>query len=205
MDFDVYEVDPASVLLEGVSPLRWSYEDVAAPPDPGSDVCDCTDQGPDGIMDLTLKFGTQEIVAALEPVYDGEIKVLTLTGMTQDSTALEGQDCVVIIDKDHDKKPRPLGMRGGGIMAEFGSYPNPFNAETTISFVLREKSEGSLVIYSILGEKVRTLVTGHLDAGIHKIHWDGRNESGNSVASGIYFCRLKTEAAARTMKMIMLR
>jgi hypothetical protein len=203
--FDVYDVDPVSILLEGVSPLRWSYEDVAAPVGPSGDVCDCTDQGPDGFMDLTLKFKTQEIVAALGSVTDGEIKVLTLTGMTQDSTVIEGQDCVVIIDKDHDKKPTPLGMRGGGIMTEFGTYPNPFNAETEIRFGLLEGSEVSLVVYNILGEEVRTLVSADLDAGIHRIHWDGRDAAGSSVASGIYFCRLKTETAARTMKMIMLR
>jgi hypothetical protein len=203
--YDVYDIDPASLLLEGISPFRWSYEDVATPMDPGGDVCDCNDQGPDGIMDLALKFRTQEVIAALEPVSDGEVRILTLTGMTQESTVIEGQDCVVIIDKDRDKKPKPLGIKGGGILSEFGSYPNPFNAETDIRFGLLEAAEVSLVVYNILGEKVRTLLSAEINEGIHLVHWDGKDAYGCSVASGIYFCCLRTESAARTMKMIVLR
>ncbi|UCB52150.1 MAG: hypothetical protein JSV10_09215, partial [Candidatus Zixiibacteriota bacterium] len=71
-DFDATSVDPATVMLEGVSPLRWHYEDVATPFDPGEDSCDCTTEGPDGHMDLTLKFGHRGVLAALEPVFDGE-------------------------------------------------------------------------------------------------------------------------------------
>jgi len=205
-NFDVMTVDPEMVALEGVSPLRWSYEDVASPVEPGGDVCECSTGGPDGYMDMTLKFETQSIVAALGSVIDGETRVLTLTGMTYEGAAIEGQDCVVIRHKQKPDKPRPHPpLYPRAIPDSFGSYPNPFNATTTISFTLKERSEGSLVIYNILGEKVRTLISGNIGSGIHRIHWDGKNETGSLAASGIYFCCLKTQSFSKTMKLILLR
>ena len=100
VDFDVSDIDPATVLLEGVPPLRWALEDVATPYDGTPEDClDCTTAGPDGFVDLTLKFDKQEVVDALEPVSDGEAKVLTLTGELFDGTEFEGQDVVCIIKK----------------------------------------------------------------------------------------------------------
>jgi len=200
-DFDVSTVDPATVLLEGVSPLRWSFEDVSTPVEPGDDPCECTTDGADGYMDMTLKFDHQEILAALEPVSDGETRVLTLTGMTYDSIPIQGQDCMVILEK----RPAPLSseMDNGFSLAK--NYPNPFNPETDISFSLPERTRVSLIIYNILGEKVKTLMTREMDAGTHTIHWDGRDETGNSVASGIYFYRLKTDSFDQTMKMVLMK
>ena len=197
-DFDVMMVDPSSVLLEGVSPIRWSYEDVATPVGPDADTCECTTLGPDGYLDLTLKFDHQAIAAALGPVVDGEVRILTLSGMTYDSIPIEGQDCVIILKKGK-LSSGSIGLSLGG------NYPNPFNPETEISFSLLERTQVSLVIYNILGEKVKTLVSGEMDAGTHTIHWNGRNEAGNSVASGIYFYRLKAEDFDQTMKMVLMK
>jgi hypothetical protein len=93
-DFDVTQIDPATVFLEGVAPLRWAFEDLATPGDPLA--------GPDGIMDLSLKFDTQEIVAALGDVNDGDEITLHLTGNLKeefDGTPIEGEDVVRIIKK----------------------------------------------------------------------------------------------------------
>jgi flagellar hook assembly protein FlgD len=65
--------------------------------------------------------------------------------------------------------------------------------------------EVDLEIFAITGEKVRTLVTDELKAGVHDVSWDGRNEKGISVASGLYFYRLKTEDFTRSKKMLLLR
>ena len=93
-DFDVTQVDPATILLEGIAPLRWALEDVGTAGDPLA--------GPDGFTDLTLKFGTQQIVAALGLVNDGDIVVLHLTGNLKaesGGTPIEGEDVVRIIKK----------------------------------------------------------------------------------------------------------
>ena len=200
-DFDVSTVDPATVLLEGVAPLRWDFEDVSTPVEPGDDTCDCTTEGPDGFMDLTLKFDKQSVVAALGMVQDGEVRVLTLTGMTYDSTEIEGYDCVRII-----RKGRPeLSAETTNGFSLGKNYPNPFNPETDISFSLPERTQVSLIIYNVLGEKVKTLVSGDMDAGTHTIHWNSRDEAGNSIASGIYFYRLKTESFDQTRKMVLMK
>ena len=96
--FDVNTVDTTSVMLAGVAAIRCSTEDVAAPvAEPGD--CRCTDAGPDGFMDLVLKFNTPDIAAALGPVNDGDQVVVSLTGSLTDGTVISGSDCVVIIKK----------------------------------------------------------------------------------------------------------
>jgi len=107
-DFDVSEVDIASLKLAEASPVRSAFEDVAtalAPVD-GKEDCylDCNDLGPDGFEDLTLKFDRQEIVGALGDVEDGECVVLQLTGNLMDGTAIEGEDVMLILKKP-DKDP----------------------------------------------------------------------------------------------------
>jgi hypothetical protein len=106
VDLDVATIDPVTIRLEGVMPLRSSFEDVAAPFEPltGKAHCelDCLDDGPDGWLDLTLKFKTQDIVAALGEVGDDECRVLMLTGNLKEefgSTPIEGEDVVVIKNK----------------------------------------------------------------------------------------------------------
>lgn len=98
-DFDVFTIDPVSVRLEGVAPVGLSYDDVAAPLGEKVDDCDCTEEGPDGFLDLTLKFKTQEIVAALGEVNDGDEIVLNMTGQLNYDVQIEGSDCVLIISK----------------------------------------------------------------------------------------------------------
>lgn len=98
-DFDVTQVDPTTVELERVTPVRWNFEDVSTPANTG-DPYACTTEGPDGLMDLVFKFKTQEIVEALDgDVSDGDMIFLYLTGMTLDGMPFAGQDWVVIIKK----------------------------------------------------------------------------------------------------------
>jgi hypothetical protein len=101
-DLDVAQIDPASVRLEGQSPLRWSQEDVAEPYAPylgKADANDCSEYGPDGVQDLVLKFNVQEIVTALGNVQNGDVRVLALSGQLKEEfggTPIAGEDVVVI-------------------------------------------------------------------------------------------------------------
>ena len=95
---DINDIDYDSILLEGIAPLRGSYEDVASPVADNTE-CACTTNGADGYMDLTLKFKTQEIVAALGEVVDDELWMLHLTGNLKDGTPIEGTDCILIKKK----------------------------------------------------------------------------------------------------------
>jgi hypothetical protein len=95
--------------------------------------------------------------------------------------------------------PQPAGF----FLAQ--NYPNPFNASTQIQFRLIRSSQVILDIYNLLGQKIRTLVDEPFNAGEHKIVWNGRNDSGDEVASGVYFYRLKTNFGTVSRKMIMLK
>jgi hypothetical protein len=97
--YNVFCIDIASICLAGVHPIRSSYEDVSTPA-PGE--CECTTEGPDGYLDLTLKFKTQEIAALLGGFQDGDVLPLTLTGLNIFGTPIAGTDCVVIISKDKE-------------------------------------------------------------------------------------------------------
>ena len=109
-DFNVRDIDPATIQLEGVSPLRWKVRDVATPYDVDTmqgDCLDCTKKGPDGYPDLTLKFKTQDIVTAIGSVSNGDFLDLTITGALFDGTPIVGDDVVRIKKKkkkEHSKK-----------------------------------------------------------------------------------------------------
>jgi len=86
-----------------------------------------------------------------------------------------------------------------------GNYPNPFNAQTRISFCLEKRSRVSLQIYNLLGNHVATLVDSYCHKGHHNIIWDGTDEHGKQVSSGVYFCRLETEKEVFTSRMAFLK
>ena len=85
------------------------------------------------------------------------------------------------------------------------NYPNPFNPNTTVSFSLPEASKVSLEIYNVLGQKVKQLCSGTRPAGTHTVEWDATDEVGLSVASGVYFYRLKAGGFLQSRKMVLLR
>ena len=85
------------------------------------------------------------------------------------------------------------------------NYPNPFNPETTIFFYLSENSDIELDIYNIKGQKIKSLLSDQISAGEHSIVWDGRDDSGKSVSSGIYFYKMKTGNYEKTKRMVLLK
>ncbi len=91
------------------------------------------------------------------------------------------------------------------VLALYDNYPNPFNPETTISFDLPSETNVKLEIYNIKGQKVKTLKNGLLQAGNHKLVWDGKNSNSDQVASGLYFYRLVTDKKKLTRKMILMK
>jgi hypothetical protein len=83
--------------------------------------------------------------------------------------------------------------------------PNPFNPQTTIAFSLTRKQSVRLKVVDVAGRIVRTLWDGGLDAGTHRMVWDGRDGRGSRVASGVYLSVLKAEEGTRTGKMVLVK
>jgi cysteinyl-tRNA synthetase len=105
----------------------------------------------------------------------------------------------------------PVVARGFELLQ---NYPNPFNPSTTISFTVPERgvldAEGQTVratlhVYSLRGILIRTLITGDLEPGRHTVHWDGRSERGERVASGIYLYRLDAGDYSSIRKMVAVK
>lgn len=85
------------------------------------------------------------------------------------------------------------------------NYPNPFNPTTVIAFAIPEASDVSLEIYNIRGQKVRTLLNGHVSAGFYSSYWNGLNDQGRGVASGTYIYLMKTSDHTFSKKMVYMK
>jgi hypothetical protein len=85
------------------------------------------------------------------------------------------------------------------------NYPNPFNPQTTISYALPEMAYVTLTVYNTLGRRVRNFDLGIQGAGDHQILWDGSDDQGRRVTSGIYFYRLSTGGQSQTRKMLLMK
>ncbi|MCP4569737.1 MAG: T9SS type A sorting domain-containing protein [FCB group bacterium] len=84
------------------------------------------------------------------------------------------------------------------------NYPNPFNASTRIEFSIDQLTEVSIDIYNILGQKITTILSSTLPANNYSIFWDGTDSKGATVATGIYFYRLRAGDLVETRKMLLL-
>ncbi|MFC1558305.1 T9SS type A sorting domain-containing protein [candidate division KSB1 bacterium] len=85
------------------------------------------------------------------------------------------------------------------------NYPNPFNAGTTVKYQIPEPGRVTVFVYSVLGQKISVLVDEYKDAGYYSALWDGRNDQGISVSSGIYICVMKSGTFVRSFKMVFLK
>ncbi len=85
------------------------------------------------------------------------------------------------------------------------NFPNPFNPITTINYSLAEEGDVELIVYNIKGQKVKTLVAGNQTAGLYNAIWDGKDNVGKTVSSGVYLYRLSTGKKTLNKKMLLLK
>jgi PKD repeat protein len=105
------------------------------------------------------------------------------------------------------------GAAGNGIM-ELGSpdefklyqnYPNPFSSQTTFQYDVAEATSVKIYIYNTLGQLVKTIDRGDNGVGTHTVEWDGKNDDGDTLSSGVYFYQLRTKDFNKTMKMLLVK
>ncbi|MBN1154672.1 T9SS type A sorting domain-containing protein, partial [candidate division KSB1 bacterium] len=87
----------------------------------------------------------------------------------------------------------------------YQNYPNPFNPVTKISYDISQRTHVTIIIYNMLGQRVKVLVDEPMNAGHNEAIWDGLNDIGQSVASGLYFVRLDAESKTAIVKMMIVK
>ena len=134
----------------------------------------------------------------------GETKNFSITGTwTHDGST--SQECSVVLTYQSLSAPSAQSLPAK--TALLSNYPNPFNPETWIPYQLGKSAEVTITIYDVRGRVVRTLILGHQAAGVYRsrskaAHWDGKNEFGEAVASGVYFYRFTAGDFSATRKML---
>ena len=107
---------------------------------------------------------------------------------------------------EFEQQTSPLNPRAEGTETYLvGNYPNPFNPSTTIEFAVEKEMAVSLKVFDISGKRVRSLAEESFPAGKHRLAWDGRDENGSPVATGVYFVKMQAGAKIYTRKMILLK
>ena len=222
--FDVTSVDPTTVALMGVQPIRWAYEDVATPYN--YELCGCHTDGPDGIEDLVFKFDTRAVFGSIEtafgPVADNDSITVVMTWKLLDGTLMQGSDCFLTRLNKHylpfddgnglDSYAGETGAIGDGDGLQsaawhsgargfslFQNAPNPFRTRTAISFSLKENARTRLTVHDASGRLVATLVDADLESGTYSVEWS------TDVPSGIYFCRMQAGEYNSAIRLACLR
>lgn len=105
-----------------------------------------------------------------------------------------------------EDEPTPVGDTPLATRSSLAdARPNPFNPSTAIGYTMPSDGFADIVIYDVRGKRVHTLVSGRAAAGYNEVVWDGRDDSGNRVASGVYLYQLRTRGVVETKKMVLLK
>jgi hypothetical protein len=130
-------------------------------------------------------------------LYLGDVKVSGGIRWTELGDCVNFKEAFLLADGNVETLPVQYAL--------LQNYPNPFNPTTSIRYELPANSYVELVIYNVQGQVVRELVNGWQKAQRYVVEWDGKNTQGKSVASGIYFYRIKAGEFVNTKKMVLLR
>ena len=94
---------------------------------------------------------------------------------------------------------------GAAVTRLYQNHPNPFNPRTAIKFSLAADGPAKLIIYDVNGRRIRTLVDQGLKAGAHEVVWDGTDDAGHTVTSGVYWSQLQAGDYSSNKKMVVLK
>jgi hypothetical protein len=107
------------------------------------------------------------------------------------------------IDAKVLKNPRKIQMLNNLVL--FQNYPNPFNSETTIKYSLRKPGDVNIDIYNIMGKTVKSYSYDNQEPGEYAVNWDGKDQRGDEVASGVYFYQLHIDDEIKSRSMILVK
>ena len=142
-------------------------------------------------LDLVVRFAPTEAInyqaqIIIQEQNDGETYSILLKG---EGSSVSEDDMVDVF----------------GATALLGNFPNPFNPETVVSFVVASDAFVSIEIFNIRGQRVRTLVNGYMNSGEHSVVWNGRDDNDTMMGSGIYFYRMTAGDYQSVRRMILMK
>jgi hypothetical protein len=165
-----------------------------------------------GASDMTLKYNDE----------DGVLKVLVYS-MEKDIRIASGAENIFVIPVSGagtiEMTQTELSDYYGNLLtvtkgeppilpksfALHQNYPNPFNASTSIAYELPEAARVKIEVFNVMGQLVKILLDEEEDAGVHVVEWDGTNETGDNVASGVYLYRFSSDDFAAEKKMVLMK
>ncbi|KPK24912.1 MAG: hypothetical protein AMJ70_00520 [Dehalococcoidia bacterium SG8_51_3] len=198
--YDVGDIDESTVAItaiggEPIDPLyRKGYTRVG-------------DHDCDGIPDLMVRFNRRHLVSICREIieecgyYD-----FTVSGQLNGGIAFEGNGSIYVLGRFGDRGI--AAGREGDIPKSISLYeisPNPFKFHTAISYALPTSSPTELEIYDVNGRLVKTLVNRKTQVGYHNVRWDGQDNSGRGVPSGVYFLKFRAGDYSTTEKLLLIR
>jgi hypothetical protein len=159
--------------------------------------------GPEGVLVATnaVKGGELRLSVARAEAFAPVVVLVRLAGPAPQSVQLTGQAFSVDGEALLSVGSRPAQPLTGSL----SGYPNPFNASTTLRYELVDAGEVQLLIYDVSGAVVRRLVSGWQAAGAYSVPWDGRDEGGQPVASGLYLGCLEAGRMRQVHKLMLLK
>ena len=144
--------------------------------------------------------GFKKVISSLKGGrYYWRVQSKTSNGKFSNSSKVEAFTIGTITDVKHESNAIPVSF------AVSQNYPNPFNPSTLINYSLPKSSLVTIKIYNILGQEIKTLINSEHQPGYYSIQWNGDNNYGHSVASGIYIYRVTAGQYAKSMKMMLLK
>ena len=221
---EIYNSNPGAVNMEGlfltddpVIPDKWQFPDVEIPAN--SFLLVWTDDDEEqGALHTNFRLNADGEFVGLYEI-DGIIPLDTLSYCPQEEDISfgrypDGVDNWVFMINPTPEASNVFTSADENNVSQICfnlicNYPNPFNPATTIKFALREDSDVSIKIYNIKGAVVRTLVDGEMNAAYHEVIWDGKDNTGKQVGSGLYLYKMVSEGNSgkytSTRKMILLK
>jgi len=154
---------------------------------------------------------------SLYPPGGGAPLMQTTTDIVNVPLTVDGVYTVVVEDLGQDQTgtygvsvgltggPTPVGKTPPLDVALLPAYPSPFNGVTRLDFTLPSSGRAQMRIYDVRGALVRTLLDERHGPGLHHAAWDGRDDGGERVASGVYYVRMETPGGVKQQKVVLVR
>ena len=204
MDFDVTNIDPATVRLArdgeagGCEPAGWAYADVGSPVIGASP--DCNSPRGDGLDDLKLDFSIPDLAVKLGlGAYIGETVSLVLSAKLVTGQGIEGADSAVVISGawEGDGAESEIGLLAS---TERGRVGGRFD----FAYYTNVSDRTTFTIYDVRGRAVAKLNDMDMTPGIYRAAWDGKDRNGREVPAGTYFARVSNSWTSATRKIVVL-